>query len=81
MAVGGLLAAAAVLIFPVVGLEPSDVMFTAYVPLKAHPLFYLGVILFAVGALIAVILFFINIVTSPVQRAAMKAHYRWWSTV
>ena len=29
----------------------ADVMFTAYVPLKAHPLFYLGIILFAVGAL------------------------------
>ncbi len=39
----------------------ADVMFTAYVPLKAHPLFYLGVILFALGALIAVALFFGNL--------------------
>lgn len=30
----------------------ADVMFTAYPPLKAHPLFYLGIILFAVGALL-----------------------------
>jgi cytochrome c oxidase subunit I len=30
----------------------SIVTFTAYVPLKAHPLFYLSYILFAVGALI-----------------------------
>jgi len=36
----------------------TAVMFTAYVPLKAHPLFYLGYILFAVGALIFCILFF-----------------------
>ena len=30
----------------------ADVMFTAYPPLKADPLFYLGIILFAVGALL-----------------------------
>ena len=29
----------------------ADVLFTSYVPLRANPLFYLGVILFAVGAL------------------------------
>ena len=29
----------------------ADVLYTSYPPLKAHPLFYLGVILFAVGAL------------------------------
>lgn len=32
----------------------ADVLFTSYVPLRAHPLFYLGVILFAVGALTVV---------------------------
>ena len=31
----------------------ADVLFTSYVPLKAHSFFYLGVILFAVGALSA----------------------------
>jgi len=36
----------------------ADVLFTSYPPLMAHPLFYLGVILFAVGALIGTILFF-----------------------
>lgn len=35
----------------------ADVMLTSYVPLKAHPLYYLGIILFAVGALIGVGLF------------------------
>ena len=29
----------------------ADVLFTSYPPLKAHPLFYLGIIFFAVGAL------------------------------
>ena len=46
----------------------ADVMFTAYVPLKAHPLFYLGVILFAVGALVAVILFFATLVYAKRER-------------
>jgi cytochrome c oxidase subunit I len=40
----------------------ADVLFTSYVPLRADPLFYLGVILFAVGALVTVIVFFINLV-------------------
>jgi len=39
----------------------ADVMFTSYPPLKAHPLYYLGVILFAVGALIGVFIFFATI--------------------
>ncbi|MEK7847733.1 MAG: cbb3-type cytochrome c oxidase subunit I, partial [Chloroflexota bacterium] len=46
----------------------ADVMFTAYVPLKATPLFYLGIILFAVGALIAVGLFFVSIVVAKQER-------------
>jgi cytochrome c oxidase subunit 1 len=36
----------------------SSVMFTSYVPMGAHPAFYLGLILFAVGALIALFVFF-----------------------
>ena len=59
MTVGGLMANAVVLFD-----SRSIVAFTAYVPLKAHPLFYLSYILFAVGALIAVITFFINIVVA-----------------
>ncbi|MCP4007715.1 MAG: cytochrome c oxidase subunit I [bacterium] len=35
----------------------SDVLLTSYVPLKASPWFYLGIILLAVGALVAVINF------------------------
>jgi len=40
----------------------ADVLFTSYPPLKAHPLFYLGIILFAVGALTVVGLFFATLV-------------------
>ena len=47
----------------------ADVLFTSYVPLKAHPLFYLGIILFAVGALIAVILFFAALVIARREKS------------
>jgi cytochrome c oxidase subunit 1 len=36
----------------------SSVMFTSYVPMQAEPHFYLGIILFAVGALIGCFVFF-----------------------
>lgn len=62
MAVGALLADIMVFI------GEADVMFTAYVPLKAHPLFYLGIILFAVGAVVAVCLFFASVVVARVER-------------
>lgn len=39
----------------------SDVLMTSYVPLKASPYFYLGIILFAVGALVGVINYFATI--------------------
>ncbi|MEJ2121809.1 MAG: cbb3-type cytochrome c oxidase subunit I, partial [Alphaproteobacteria bacterium] len=52
MVVGALLANVAVL------QGDSSVMFTSYVPLKAAPHFYLGLILFAVGALIGCFVFF-----------------------
>ena len=46
----------------------NTVAYTAYLPLKASPLFYLSYILFAVGALIAVITFFINIVVAKREK-------------
>jgi cytochrome c oxidase subunit 1 len=46
----------------------ADVLFTSYVPLRADPLFYLGVILFAVGALIAVAIFFGNLVVAKREK-------------
>lgn len=36
----------------------ADVMYTSYVPLQAPPPFYLGTVLFLLGALLAVVLFF-----------------------
>ncbi len=42
----------------IVFMGKGDVLMTSYVPLKAHPLFYLGIILFAVGTLIGVFNFF-----------------------
>jgi cytochrome c oxidase subunit 1 len=39
----------------------ADVLLTSYVPLRAHPAFYGGIILFAVGALVGVINFFITL--------------------
>jgi cytochrome c oxidase subunit 1 len=46
----------------------ADVLFTSYVPLRAHPAFYLGVILFAVGALTVVSLFFATLVVAKRER-------------
>lgn len=40
----------------------ATVMFTAYPPLEAHPLYYAGILAFAVGVLIACGLFFANVV-------------------
>jgi cytochrome c oxidase subunit I len=42
----------------------ADVLFTSYVPLQATSWFYLGVILFAVGALVAVCIFFGTLVVA-----------------
>ncbi len=42
----------------------ADVLFTSYVPLRATPWYYLGVILFAVGALLVVCIFFATLVVA-----------------
>jgi cytochrome c oxidase subunit 1 len=62
MVVGSVLANVAVL------QGESSVMFTSYVPMKAAPHFYLGVILFAVGALIACFVFFGTLVIAREER-------------
>jgi cytochrome c oxidase subunit I len=46
----------------------SSVMFTSYVPLKADPSFYVGVILFAVGALIGTFVFFGTLVVAKNEK-------------
>jgi cytochrome c oxidase subunit I len=46
----------------------ADVLFTSYVPLRAHPAFYGGVILFAVGALLVVTIYFASLVVAKRER-------------
>lgn len=46
----------------------ADVLFTSYPPLKAHPALYLGVILFAVGALTVTGLFFATLVIAKREK-------------
>lgn len=53
-----LMLSGALMINVVVFTGKADVMMTSYYPLQAHPAFYLGMILFAVGALVAVYNFF-----------------------
>jgi cytochrome c oxidase subunit 1 len=46
----------------------ADVLMTSYIPLRAHPLYYLGIILFAVGALIVCGLFFATLVIAKREK-------------
>jgi cytochrome c oxidase subunit 1 len=46
----------------------SSVMFTSYVPMGAHPAFYLGLILFAVGALIGCFVFLGTLVVARAEK-------------
>jgi cytochrome c oxidase subunit 1 len=46
----------------------SSVMFTSYPPMQAKPHFYLGIILFAVGALIGCAIFFATLVIAREER-------------
>ncbi|MFQ5810998.1 MAG: cbb3-type cytochrome c oxidase subunit I, partial [Armatimonadota bacterium] len=46
----------------------STVMYTSYVPMQAAPHFYLGLVLFAVGALIACFVFFGTLVVAKDER-------------
>jgi cytochrome c oxidase subunit 1 len=46
----------------------SSVMMTSYVPMQADPLFYLGLILFAVGALIACFIFLGTLVVAKDEK-------------
>lgn len=63
MAVGGLM-----INFEVV-MGNATVAFTSYPPLQASSLYYLGVVLFAVGALVGVCLFFATLVKARVEGA------------
>jgi cytochrome c oxidase subunit 1 len=64
----GLMVAGAVLVEVMMWTGRADVLFTSYPPLKAHPNYYLGIILFAVGALITVALYFANLVMAKREK-------------
>lgn len=67
MLVGAALVAVAVLA-PLWGGQDSSVMMTSYPPLKAAPHFYLGLILFAVGALIGCFVFLGTLVVAKREK-------------
>ncbi len=46
----------------------ADVMFTSYVPLKADHMYYLGVIIFAVGAIVGCLVFFGTLVVAKKEK-------------
>jgi cytochrome c oxidase subunit 1 len=56
-----LMAVGAIMVDVAIFQGKSDVLMTSYVPLKASPWFYLGIILVAVGALVGVINYFATI--------------------
>ena len=67
----GLMLGGALLTNVMVLADEATVMFTAYEPLGseiANPLFYLGVILFAVGALVAVGMFFATVIMAKYEK-------------
>jgi len=64
----GLMVAGSLLIDVAILRGGADVMFTSYVPLRAVSYFYLGWILFAVGALIGVSNFFATLVVARAER-------------
>jgi len=55
----------------------SSVMMTSYVPMSAEPHFYLGLILFAVGALIGCFVFLGTLVIARAERTYGEDRYRW----
>jgi len=64
----GLMVVGAILANVAVMQGDSSVMFTSYVPMQAAPHFYLGIILFAVGALIACFIFFGTLVIAKEEK-------------
>ena len=63
-----LMLAGALLVEAMMWSGKADVLFTSYVPLRADPNFYLGVIFFAVGALVTVAVFFANLVVAKREK-------------
>jgi cytochrome c oxidase subunit 1 len=64
----GLMVLGALLVEATMWAGKADVLFTSYIPLQAVSWYYLGVILFAVGALVVTIIFFATLVVAKRER-------------
>ncbi len=64
----GLMVVGALLVQWTMWTGQADVLMTSYVPLRATPNYYLGIILFAVGALVATSIFFVTLVVAKRER-------------
>src|SRR5688572_6778036 len=64
----GLMFSGAVMVNTVILQGKADVLLTSYLPLLAHPLFYLGIIFVAVGTLVGVFNFFATIYVAKRDR-------------
>jgi cytochrome c oxidase subunit I len=64
----GLMVTGAVLCEWMIWTGKADVLMTSYIPLRAHPLYYLGIILFAVGALLVCGQFFATLVVAKREK-------------
>jgi cytochrome c oxidase subunit I len=58
----GLMTTGMVMVQTMIWTGKADVLMTSYIPLRADPLYYLGIILFAVGALLICFQFFATLV-------------------
>jgi cytochrome c oxidase subunit I len=64
----GLMATGAVLCEWMIWTGKADVLMTSYIPLRADPLYYLGIILFAVGALLVCFQFFATLIIAKREK-------------
>jgi cytochrome c oxidase subunit 1 len=64
----GLMTTGAVMCEWMIWTGKADVLMTSYIPLRAHPLYYLGIILFAVGALCVCGQFFATLVIAKREK-------------
>jgi cytochrome c oxidase subunit 1 len=63
-----LMSAGAILVEVMIWTGKADVLMTSYIPLRADPLYYLGIIFFAVGALLVCFQFFATLVVAKRER-------------
>jgi cytochrome c oxidase subunit 1 len=64
----GLMSVGAILCEWMIWTGKADVLMTSYIPLRAHPLYYLGIIFFAVGALLVCFQFFATLVIAKREK-------------